>query len=178
MCGLPVSPVPLSSLWTPVLEDRPERDTWERTKWTWETRTLDFTQPQGRVPPMSNPSDKIQIVDICDDDYGEVVDLRLDPSLPNIVLDHKQSSHNHSQYHTSKSQRHSEESRHSGNENANMSFKYFPDILNNVSNDDGNKTIRQIPIIIINDNTENDNSSDEEMEDYYENHKEWPSIAR
>ena len=133
---------------------------------------------------MSNPSDEIQIVDICDDDYGEVVDLRLDPSLPNIVLDHKQSSHNH--YHTSKLQQHSEESQHrEGSENANMNFRYFPDILNNVSNDDSNKTFRQIPIIIINDNTENNNdnfnnndSSDEEMEDYYENHKEWPSIAR
>merc|ERR1719422_2848001 len=46
MCGLPVSPVPLSSLWTPVLEDRPEKDTWERTKWTWETRTLEIPQSQ------------------------------------------------------------------------------------------------------------------------------------
>ena len=77
---------------------------------------------------MSNPSDEIQIVDICDDDYGEVVDLRLDPSLPNIVLDHKQSSHNH--YHTSKLQQHSKESQHcAGSENANMNFRYFPDIL-------------------------------------------------
>ena len=62
-----------------------------------------------------------------------------------------------------------------------MNFRYFPDILNNVrSNDDSNKTFRQIPIIIINDNTEDNNNdtSDEEMEDYYENHKEWPSIAR
>ena len=29
-----------------------------------------------------------------------------------------------------------------------------------------------------NDNFNNNDSSDEEMEDYYENHKEWPSIAR
>ena len=33
-------------------------------------------------------------------------------------------------------------------------------------------SFRQIPIIVINDN--NEESSDEEMEDYYENHKEWP----
>ena len=39
VCGLPMSPVPLSSLWTPVLEERGERETWERTRWTWETRT-------------------------------------------------------------------------------------------------------------------------------------------
>ena len=36
---------------------------------------------------------------------------------------------------------------------------------------------RQIPIIIINDNTEATDNSDDEMEDYYENHKEWPSAS-
>ena len=38
MCGLPVSPVPLSTFWTQSLEERVE--VWERTKWTWETTRL------------------------------------------------------------------------------------------------------------------------------------------
>ena len=38
MCGLPVSPVPLSTFWTQSLEERVE--VWERTKWTWETSRL------------------------------------------------------------------------------------------------------------------------------------------
>ena len=39
MCGLPVSPVPLSTFWTQSLEERVE--VWERTKWTWETTRLE-----------------------------------------------------------------------------------------------------------------------------------------
>ena len=53
MCGLPVSPVPLSSLWTPGLEDaRSERESWERTRWTWEQRTLDTERQRITVKVM------------------------------------------------------------------------------------------------------------------------------
>merc|ERR1719166_795296 len=60
MCGLPVSPVPLSSLWTPVLEDRPEKD-------TWETRTLETPQSQGRQRLRIEAIEEIQIDNMCDD---------------------------------------------------------------------------------------------------------------
>ena len=42
MCGLPVSPVPLSNFWTQSLEERVEVNNWERTKWTWETRLMEL----------------------------------------------------------------------------------------------------------------------------------------
>ena len=87
--------------------------------------------------------------DICDDDYGEVADNR----LPNIILDHKKES---SQSHplTNRDDR-----------------DHFPDILNNVC-DNTQRTV--IPVIIINDTSTTALSDDDEMEDYYDNHKEWP----
>ena len=87
--------------------------------------------------------------DICDDDYGEVADNR----LPNIILDHKKES---SQSHplTNRDDR-----------------DHFPDILNNVR-DITQRTV--IPVIIINDTSTAALSDDDEMEDYYDNHKEWP----
>ena len=93
--------------------------------------------------------------DICDDDYGEVVDNR----LPNIILDHKKES----------SQSHQ----------ANRDDRdHFPDILNNVSDNTTTPQRTVIPIIIIND-TSTALSDDDEMEDYYDNHKEWPpSLVR
>ena len=86
--------------------------------------------------------------DICDDDYGEVADNR----LPNIILDHKKES----------SQSHPLTNRDGRD--------HFPDILNNVR-DNTQRTV--IPVIIIND-TSTALSDDDEMEDYYDNHKEWP----
>ena len=41
MCGLPLSPVPLSQYWTPLVEtERHEKtaETWRSTTWTWETK--------------------------------------------------------------------------------------------------------------------------------------------
>ena len=87
--------------------------------------------------------------DICDDDYGEVADNR----LPNIILDHKKES----------SQSHPLTNRDGRD--------HFPDILNNVRDNTQQRTV--IPVIIIND-TSTALSDDDEMEDYYDNHKEWP----
>ena len=87
--------------------------------------------------------------DICDDDYGEVADNR----LPNIILDHKKT-----------------ESSHPTNRDRDRDH-HFPDILNNVS-DNTQRTV--IPIIIINDTSTALSDEDDEMEDYYDNHKEWP----
>ena len=84
--------------------------------------------------------------DICDEDYGEVVDNR----LPNIILDHKESRQSHPTNRDSRDQ--------------------FPDILHNVS-DNTQRTL--IPVIVIND-TSTAMSDDDEMEDYYDNHKGWP----
>ena len=54
MCGLPVSPVPLSNFWTQSLEERAEVNNWERTKWTWgTTRLLELRGLHQPSPPVT-----------------------------------------------------------------------------------------------------------------------------
>ena len=106
-----------------------------------------------RSPPVYNflietESETEDLGDICDDDYGEVADNR----LPNIILDHKQES--------------SRQTNRDGRD-------HFPDILNSVRDNTTAPQRTVIPIIIIND-TSTALSDDDEMEDYYDNHKEWP----
>ena len=36
MCGVALAPLPWLSMWEMSLEEREDKETWERTKWTWE----------------------------------------------------------------------------------------------------------------------------------------------
>ena len=111
---------------------------------------------------------------LCEEIYGEVVDRR--HHLPNIVIDHGREES--CQYDTllSKCQRGAERGRSEesyqhvgagGRGEGKVNFTDIPDIVSDV---------RQIPVIIINNIT--NTSSEDEMEDYYENHKEWPASVR
>ena len=126
----------------------------------------------------------------CEEMYGEVVDRRR--HLPHIVMDHGREARGEScQYDTlvskyqgggqRRGQRESSEESYQhvgggerggrgGRGEEKVNFTDIPDIVSDV---------RQIPVIIINNFTTTSNtSSDDELEDYYENHKEWPASFR
>merc|ERR1712013_761295 len=35
LCGLPLAPMPWLNMWEMALEEREDKETWERTRWTW-----------------------------------------------------------------------------------------------------------------------------------------------
>ena len=115
---------------------------------------------------------------LCEEIYGEVVDRRR--QLPHIVMDHGREES--CQYDTlvskyqgggqRRGQRESSEESYQhvgggGRGEGKVNFTDIPDIVSDV---------RQIPVIIINNLATT--SSDDELEDYYENHKEWPASVR
>lgn len=115
--------------------------------------------------------------ELCEELYGEVVDRRL--HLPNIVIDHGREESCQYDSLLSKCQGGAERGRSEesyqhvgagGRGEGKVNFTDIPDIVSDV---------RQIPVIIINNlATTSTTSSDDEMEDYYENHKEWPASVR
>ena len=106
--------------------------------------------------------------------YGEVLDTRLQLDkrldgrlekrldLPNIIIDH--SNEDCSQYDSLRGMERSDG--REGQEKVKVNLTDIPDIVSHV---------KQIPVIIINHEAA---SSDEEMEDYYDNHKDWPAGVR
>ena len=112
--------------------------------------------------------------ELCQELYGEVVDRRR--PLPNIVIDHGRQEDCQYDSPLNKCQAGGERERSGesyqhvgggGRGEGKVNFTDIPDIVSDV---------RQIPVIIINNVT--NTSSDDEMEDYYENHKEWPASVR
>ena len=100
---------------------------------------------------VSLPGDPV--ASVCDEDYGEVADLR-EPGtsrpLPNIVLDHG---------HVRRVRR---------------DARHVPDILVCDARAASSGQL-QVPVIVISE--EQGDTSDGEMEDYYDNHKDWPPAA-
>ena len=109
---------------------------------------------------------------LYDEVYGEVVDRRLEKEveevrgrernrleLPNIIIDH--SSEERSHYDSLLGRGPSEE-----RERGKVSRRDIPDLVSHVA---------RVPVIIL--NTDQD-TSEEELEDYYENHKAWPVGVR
>ena len=96
---------------------------------------------------VSLPGDPV--ASVCDEDYGEVADLR-EPGtrpLPNIVLDHG---------HVRRVRR---------------DTRHVPDILVCDARAASSGQL-QVPVIVI--SGDQGDTSDGEMEDYYDNHKDWP----
>jgi hypothetical protein len=108
MCGLPLAPLPWLSMWEMSLEEREEKETWERTRWTWENASC------GKI------GERTTIGDDCKDSF--LVNAYSIVDIPVHVAD-----------------------KH-----------------------------RQVPIIV---ETSVSEANDEEMDDYYENHKAWPTSS-
>ena len=147
LCGLPLAPVPWLSLWEMALEVKEDRETWERTRWTWENSGSDSCKKEesGRMT----------------DQW--VTDLI---HLPYIVTDH-----------TVRREDNMEEREEDTVEDRVKDKVWQADrtgdrvwqedrIISSLVDD---KHIRRIPIILESENL------DDEMEDYYENHKAWPA---
>ena len=109
---------------------------------------------------------------LYDEVYGEVVDRRLEKEveevrgrernrleLPNIIIDH--SSEERSHYDSLLGRGPSEE-----RERGKVSRRDIPDLVSHVA---------RVPVIILN---TDQGTSEEELEDYYENHKAWPVGVR
>ena len=109
---------------------------------------------------------------LYDEVYGEVVDRRLEKEveevrgrernrleLPNIIIDH--SSEERSHYDSLLGRGPSEE-----REREKVNRRDIPDLVSHVA---------RVPVIILN---TDQGTSEEELEDYYENHKAWPVGVR
>ena len=136
------------------------------------TRVVRATELQEEVVT-SLPEREAGHTSLYDEVYGEVLDRRREKEvvkrsgrrleskrleLPNIIIDH--SSEDWSHYDSLLGRGSGEEREKKVNR------RDIPDIVSHV---------RRVPVIIL--NTE-PVTSDEEMEDYYENHKDWPAGVR
>ena len=144
MCGLPLAPLPWLSMWEMSLEEREEKETWERTRWTWENTSCDKIGERTAYWVR---------------DMGH---------LPQIVTDHAVSKDN---MHQPGYARQGVKADRANGDDCKDSFLVAAysklDIQEHVADKH-----RQVPIIVENSDGE---ANDEEMDDYYENHKAWPN---
>ena len=138
-------------MWEMSLEEKEEEETWERTRWTWENKSWDIYNGQmvGQRARDSHGQEQAMA-------YQTVFDARETDQLPHIVTDHE---HEEVTSEMEKVFRREEDGK-SGNALSSL------DLLDHVNI----KHKEDIP-------TQLDTSAsetDDEMEDYYENHKDWP----
>jgi hypothetical protein len=165
MCGLPLVPLPWLSMWEMSLEERAEKETWEKTRWAWENTTYD------RIGERTS--------------YW-VRDMR---HLPHIVTDHGVGRDNMHQQGDTRQGDKADRTRNIciAEDDCKDSFLVAAystlDLLVHVdekhrhletSDREANDKYGKVPITVESSESEAD---DDEMEDYYENHKAWPSSS-
>ena len=146
MCGLPLAPLPWLSMWEMSLEEREEKETWERTRWTWENASCDRVGERTAF---------------------WVRDME---HLPHIVTDHAVRRDN--MYHQGDTGQGDKAYRSIGDD-CNDSFLVNAYSILDIPVHVADKN-RQVPIIM---ETSDSEANDEEMDDYYENHKAWPTSS-
>ena len=159
MCGLPLAPLPWLAMWEMSMEEREEKETWERTQWTW---TDDAAAG-------------------CDDKERTTQEwVKETRHLPQIVTDHgsarvSRSPKPHRKARTSFVQDKEFRPFHAAKvaDDCKDSFIFSAykslELLNQVTR----KHQYEIPVKI--EGIGGEAEEDDEMEDYYENHKAWPT---
>ena len=141
MCGLPLAPLPLLSMWEMALEEREVRETWERTRWTWETRDEEEeSKKEGNIREFQH--------------------------LPQIVTDHSVGRTRDIEFRENHPRKAVEQTKDSSRFHGYSSIDVIRPMIEKVQ--------REVPIVVETSENEVD-YVDDEMEDYYENHKEWPT---
>ena len=136
------------------LEEKEEEETWERTRWTWENKSWDIYNGQMVGQRVRDSHGQAQAMA-----YQTVFDAREMDQLPHIVTDHE---HEEVTSEVEKVFRRGEDGK-SGNVLSSL------DLLDHVNI----KHKEDIPTQLDSRSSE----TDDEMEDYYENHKDWPETS-
>eukprot|EP00092_Neocalanus_flemingeri_P005137 GFUD01005525.1.p1 GENE.GFUD01005525.1~~GFUD01005525.1.p1 ORF type:complete len:218 (+),score=65.40 GFUD01005525.1:28-681(+) len=174
VCGLPLAPLPWLSMWEMSLEEREEKETWERTRWTWENNNLE----SWSSPPLGQRTHQ-WVRDDHDQTpaYQTVLDARQEEQLPHIVTDHtgrEAGEGNKDQKHQKGLTSEIDKALRTKNITVENNCKDSTfvnalsglDLLKHVNA----KHKEDIPIIM----DSSSSGTDNEMEDYYENHTDWP----
>ena len=159
MCGVPLAPLPWLSMWEMSLEEREDKETWERTKWTWENTDCESgkREDSGRRTGQW-VGDMRHLPYIVTDHAGRVGEGRKD----NIQKGGEKSDGDKAGRVRTVSEARDD-----------CKDTYLVDAYSSldIAKHCRDKHRQDIPIIV----ESSDSDDEDELDDYYENHKAWPT---